>query len=193
MKSQEFVIFHQNDEKLILFPRLFEKYVASEDIEQSEIFQSIVWRQNTITVFGKQHLEPRLTAWMGPAYRYSNIQWEPTPFHEPIVSLKNRLEETVEFQFNSCLFNYYRHGQDSMGKHRDNEKEMDTRVIASISFGATRKIKFTHIHTGEKIVLSLHHGDLLLMQNFQDNWSHEIPKVKNSLPRLNLTFRKIKA
>ena len=32
-------------------------------------------RQNRITVYGKTYDEPRLTAWFGPAYRYSSIDW----------------------------------------------------------------------------------------------------------------------
>ena len=35
----------------------------------------IPWRQNRITVYGKTYDEPRLTAWFGPAYRYSSIDW----------------------------------------------------------------------------------------------------------------------
>ena len=35
----------------------------------------IHWRQNRITVYGKTYDEPRLTAWFGPAYRYSSIDW----------------------------------------------------------------------------------------------------------------------
>jgi alkylated DNA repair dioxygenase AlkB len=189
--SQALIVFKNNSESLLLYPRHFEKFLPVDGIENSKIYQSIQWRQNPITVFGKQYLEPRLTAWMGPAYRYSNIQWESAPFNPSILPLKQVLAQTLGFDFNSCLLNYYRHGQDSMGKHRDNEPEMDTRTIASVSFGATRKIRFTHLKTNEKIALSLTHGDLLIMQNFQENWVHEVPKMSKSNPRLNLTFRNI--
>ena len=42
--------------------------------------ESIPWQQNSIRMYGKTHPEPRLTAWMGPAYRYSSIQWPAAPF-----------------------------------------------------------------------------------------------------------------
>jgi alkylated DNA repair dioxygenase AlkB len=190
--GKKVVVFKNNSEELILFLRFFENFVSPDQIENSTFFQSIPWRQNSITVFGKQHLEPRLTAWMGPSYRYSNIQWETTPFHPAVSPLIQSLHEVVGIHFNSCLFNFYRNGKDSMGKHRDNEPEMDTTCIASLSFGATRKIKFTHRLTNEKISISLAHGDLLLMNHFQDNWMHEIPKVSKCNPRLNLTFRNIR-
>ncbi|MGZ8313805.1 MAG: alpha-ketoglutarate-dependent dioxygenase AlkB, partial [Telluria sp.] len=36
------------------------------------------WRAETITLFGKQHPQPRLTAWHGDAaYTYSGLQLEP--------------------------------------------------------------------------------------------------------------------
>ena len=47
----------------------------------------------------------------------------------------------VDFEFNAVLVNGYRDGQDAMGWHRDNEKEIDTSCIASLSLGAGRTFK----------------------------------------------------
>ena len=41
------------------------------------------------------------------------------------------------------LANYYRHGQDGMGRHADNEPELGQQpVIASLSFGELRNLDF---------------------------------------------------
>lgn len=192
MTPQKVVIFKNHDQSLILYPALFQTLVPAEELEQSYWISEIPWQQNTIQVFGKQHNEPRLTFWMGPRYKYSSIEWPSTPFLPLIEQVNSELCDLLDFPFNSCLLNYYRNGQDSMGRHRDNEPEMDTRVIASLSLGGSRKIKFRHTNGIQKLDVILQHGDLLIMKNFQEDWYHELPKVKNALPRLNLTFRRIK-
>lgn len=95
----------------------------------------------------------------------------------------------------------YENGEDYMGEHKDDEKELDKMVpIASVSLGQTRKFVFKHADTRKKIrqienvLLNLHHGSLLMM-NWPTNefWYHSIPKEKKaSNVRLNFTFRKIK-
>ena len=46
--------------------------------------------------------------------------------------------------FNGVLLNRYRSGQDSMGWHSDDEPEFGERpVIASVSFGGTRTLRWT--------------------------------------------------
>lgn len=152
----------------------------------------IALTQNTITVFGKKHLEPRLTAWMGPPYQYSDIRWQEQKMTPLIQEMNREISERCSFPFNAVLINYYRNGQDSMGKHRDNEPEIDQHMIASVSFGASRLIRFTCPERNQTIDVLLHHGDLMLMKNMQKRWWHELPKRKSILhPRLNLTFRKI--
>ena len=92
--------------------------------------ESIPWQQNSIRMYGKTHPEPRLTAWMGPAYRYSSIQWPAAPFTAEMREFVKEVEVHTETggYFNACLFNQYRDGQDSMGWHRDNEPEIDASV-----------------------------------------------------------------
>jgi len=154
--------------------------------------EGITLQQNKITVFGKEYNEPRLTQWMGPRYRYSNIQWEETKFNSTIHQWKLQLIDLLHFEFNAVLINYYRNGEDSMGKHRDNEPEIDTACIASLSFGESRSMLFENPSTKQKIKVTLSHGDLLVMHHLQDRWWHSIPKSKRILkPRINLTFRSI--
>ncbi len=186
------VLYHQGNEELIIFRSFAEQWVLENELTNFIQEESIVLQHNKITVFGKEYNEPRLTFWMGPAYRYSTIYWPDTAFSIQVNQWKERLSQQLNFGFNSALINFYRNGEDSMGKHRDNEPEMDSSCIASLSFGASREIIFDQPHTGAKIKVTLNHGDLLVMKHFQDTWWHSVPKRKRiDQSRLNLTFRKI--
>lgn len=183
----ESILYSQGKERLILVEN-----VLPNDW-YSTLLQQVNWRQNTIRVFGKNHLEPRLTAWYGPPYRYSSIQWDALPIPLFLQPLHRKVCEIAQRPFNAVLLNLYRDGNDSMGWHSDNEPEMETSCIASLSLGASRKMAFRHISTGEKLSITLSHNSLLLMEYFQDQWQHSIPKTKSALtPRINLTFRLIR-
>lgn len=83
--------------------------------------ERIPLQQNSIKVYGKEHPEPRLTAWMGPAYRYSSIQWPATPFNVETREFAAEVESYTQTAgyFNACLFNRYRDGRDAMVWHLD--------------------------------------------------------------------------
>jgi alkylated DNA repair dioxygenase AlkB len=186
------ILHQQGNEALLLFPDFAADWINPLLLHDFFLQEGIALVQNKITVFGKEYNEPRLTQWMGPSYRYSNIQWEATAFSYTIDQWKRQLSELLNFDFNAVLINYYRNGQDSMGKHRDNEPEIDSSCIASLSFGESRSIHFENPSTKQKIKVLLSHGDLLVMLHLQDRWWHSIPKSKKlPFPRINFTFRRI--
>ncbi|WP_366918614.1 alpha-ketoglutarate-dependent dioxygenase AlkB [Acaryochloris sp. IP29b_bin.148] len=159
----------------------------------------ITWRQDSATIFGRRHLLPRLTAWYGDpgkSYRYSGIQMEPLPWTPTLRHIKAAIEPIAQVEFNSVLLNLYRHGQDSMGWHSDDEPELGSNpVIGSVSFGGCRRFLFRHKadRAIPKVELKLTNGSFLLMQGpTQHCWQHHIPKTKQPVePRINLTFRVI--
>lgn len=162
-----------------------------------EMMQRLNLQHETIRVFGKTVLQPRLSAFYadeGISYIYSQRKFEGLPWTSELQTLKMAIELETSAHFNSVLVNYYRDGSDSMGLHADNEPELGRNpVIASMNFGATRKMVFRKNGTTEKMELDLNHGDLLIMSGaLQHNWKHEIPKQRKiDRSRLNLTFRKI--
>lgn len=170
--------------------------------ESASIMQALIteidWQQYQIKIFGKTLDQPRLTAYYGedhPYYAYSNIKLQPIPFTPILLSIKNKIETLTSHQFNGVLLNYYRNGDDSMGWHADDEKELGTNpVIASLSFGASRTFQMHHRFqkSTPKQSIILNDASLLVMQGeTQHFWKHQIPKQKNKGPRINLTFRKI--
>jgi len=158
-----------------------------------QLANEIRWTQNTIRLFGKKHNEPRLTAWFGPPYRYSGIQWPAAPLPDVISSLLSKIAYETGNEFNSCLVNYYRNGEDSMGWHRDNEPEIDPMCIASLSLGTPRDFQFRKKGSSELHTVALPAGSLLIMHDFQNDWEHAVPKRKKvQTGRINLTFRHIR-
>ncbi len=154
------------------------------------------WRCELVTVWGKQHRQPRLTAWHGEAaYAYSGLTLVPLPFSALLLEIKAAVELACDRRFNSVLLNYYRDQHDSMGMHSDDEAELGPEpAIASLSFGATRTFILRHKTTRRTLKLDLTSGSLLLMAgSTQANWSHGMNKQSRPAgPRVNLTFRNIK-
>ncbi|MEH6682682.1 MAG: alpha-ketoglutarate-dependent dioxygenase AlkB [Sediminicola sp.] len=162
------------------------------------LLENVPWQQDLITIFGKTHPQPRLTALYGnnsKTYSYSNIRMRPHPFTKELLALKKKTEEIARTGFSSCLLNLYRDGRDSNGWHADNEKELGTDpIIASISLGQERYFHLKHrTCKEERHKLLLQHGSLLLMKgSTQHHWLHQIPKTAKPLrKRINLTFRNI--
>jgi alkylated DNA repair dioxygenase AlkB len=164
----------------------------------SALLNGVKWTQQPVRIFGREVLQPRLTAWFADAfesYRYSGTTINAIPWLPEILDLKERAGSIAGATFNSALLNYYRDGNDSVGWHRDNEKELGHNpVICSVSLGAPRKFQMReHMNKSTKVELELSHGSLLLMRGeTQHYWEHSVPKTKRQVAgRINITFRKI--
>lgn len=179
-------IFHFQKAKAELYENLF------TEVQTDALIAQIPWRQNRIKVYGKTYDEPRLTAWFGPPYKYASVAWPEATLPDQLRPIQDRLCELTQFHFNAVLLNFYRDGNDAMGWHRDNEPEIDQRLIASISFGASRTFKIRSYKGDFKTDVELTHGSLLLMHHMQQHFEHSIPRRKRvQTPRINLTFRRI--
>lgn len=158
------------------------------------------WKSQAITLFGREVLQPRLVASYADAgvqYGYSGLKLKSDLWLPELADLKSRIENELAPQhFNSVLLNYYRHQQDSMGWHRDNEKELGPNpVIASLSLGAVRDFHLRRYHDKSDVhKLSLPNGSLLVMSGrTQHDWEHSLPKRQRKIgERINLTFRLVR-
>jgi alkylated DNA repair dioxygenase AlkB len=151
------------------------------------------WRAESVTLWGKSMLQPRLTAWHGDVgYRYSGLTLAPQPWTALLSAIRAAVETATGRRFNSVLLNYYRNERDSMGMHSDDEAELGPApAIASVSYGATRSFILRHKRSRRTLKLDLPAGSLLLMAGAtQANWTHGINKQTRPCgPRINLTFR----
>jgi len=163
-----------------------------------QLSNTIPWERDVIHMFGKRIVTKRKVAWYGDRpfeYTYSKSTKKALPWTPELLELKNLTEKLTGETYNSCLLNLYHSGEEGMGWHSDDEKELKPNgAIASLSFGAERKFAFKHRETKEKIGLTLDHGSLLVMKgSIQNHWLHRLPPTKKvDVPRINLTFRTIK-
>lgn len=168
------------------------------------IVSAVDWQQGQVRVFGKTHLEPRLTAWSGDRpYHYSHRMLSPRPWPQPVCQLRDDINALLAAWrlapptgVNHCLMNYYRDGDDSMGWHRDNEAELGALpVVCSVSLGARRRFRLRpyKARRAEALSFELGEGDLLIMAGAtQHTWEHALVKTKQTTgARLNLTFRTV--
>lgn len=173
------------------------------DMADEQVFRKLreetIWRHEHVVVWGKRHLQPRLTAWYGDSgksYSYSGTEMHSLPWTNLLLELKRRVEQFTGAEFNSVLLNLYRDHRDRMGFHSDNERELGPEpVIASLSFGETRTLLFKHKRRKDLPLksISLTSGSLLLMKGrTQQNWNHGINSESRPCgERINLTFRRI--
>ena len=168
-----------------------------KDLWFESCLHNLNWETGFIKIFGKTHQIPRLQAWHaddGINYKYSGKKLQRHDWNNTLLEIKKIIESITSFKFNSVLANLYRDGNDSMGLHSDDEKELGKNpVIASLSLGESRDIYFKHKKNKSSLVISQTSGQLLVMRGrTQAYWKHEIKKEKKVLlPRVNLTFRNI--
>jgi alkylated DNA repair dioxygenase AlkB len=185
------------DADLRVLPGFYRK--PQTDAFMQRLLDETPWQQETITLWGKQHLQPRLSAWYGDpgsGYSYSGVVLAPHLWTETLACIKADVEAATGNRFNSVLLNLYRNENDSVGWHSDAEPELGScPVIASLSLGEMRTFRLRHRLRKDlkPVLLDLTDGSLLLMAGkTQHCWQHAVMKERLPHgPRINLTFRMI--
>ena len=171
--------------------------VREADHFLAALLKTIAWEHDEVMMFGKKIITARKVAWYGDAglaYRYSGKTRVAIEWTRELRAMKDLIERSTGGSFNSCLLNLYADGDQGMGWHSDDEKELGRDPeIASVSLGAERRFDFRHKDSREKVSVMLEHGSLLAMKGrTQTHWQHQIPKTKKVKElRVNLTFRQI--
>ena len=191
------IVLDLPDAEIIYYPDFVNAQEAN--LIFKKLLKETPWQQDEITVYGKKHLQPRLTALYGEqdkSYSYSNIKMIPNAWTPLLQKLKSKIENICDANFNVVLLNYYRNEKDGNGWHADNEKALGKNpTIASLSFGANRTFQLKHNQDKTlKRNIILENGSLLIMKGTtQECYKHQIPKsLKFIGQRINLTFRTIK-
>jgi len=194
MLFKEPINLNLKDGDVVYYPAFFNEELSNYYFQT--LLNSIEWQQDAITLFGKTHLQPRLTALYANnnlPYSYSNIIMYPKTFTQELLKIKETIENKLQLNFSSCLANLYRNGQDSNGWHADDEKELGQQpIIASVTFGIERIFHFKHKYEpSHKAKIILQNGSLLIMKGItQKYWLHQLPKTNKDIgERINLTFR----
>lgn len=158
-----------------------------------------------VHVYGKMHCVPRKQATYGDEglmYSFSGVHLTARPWTPTLEYIRDAVTKATGHTFNFVLINRYKDGDDHIGEHRDDERELDPACpIASVSLGVARDFIFRHKDARigpakrqiEPVKLELAHGSLLLMNRPTNTyWYHSLPvRKKVKTPRINLTFRRI--
>jgi alkylated DNA repair dioxygenase AlkB len=177
----------------------YDKIIADEQVKQlyDALLNNILWENERVIMFGKEIITKRKVAFFSDpsiSYRYASKTKIGLPWTSTLLTIKNVVESITKESYNACLLNLYHNGEESMGWHSDNEKEIITNSsIASLSIGASRKFSFKHKETKETVSIELANGSLLEMKGgVQAHWWHALPKSKKVTDaRINLTFRQM--
>lgn len=160
---------------------------------------SLAWRDAITTEAGARVRLPRAVCWHGDPeaiYPYAGFTHHPEPWTDSLCNLKQRVEAVCRQRFNGVLGNLYRDGRDGMGWHADREAVLgENPLIASLSLGVERPMRFRHGRTGEGLELRLESGSLLIMAgSLQHHWLHCLPDMPAiDAARINLNFRRLRA
>lgn len=171
------------------------------DATMQQLLRELPLRQEHIRMYGKMLPQPRLTAVAGrsmdPASRYRrpnpDMPWTPTA-----RAVRENVAQAVRavadgWQPTGLIANYYRSGAtDSIGWHADDEPALGVDpIVVSVSFGATRRMRFKRPGPGPTLItVDLSAGDLLVMGGAtQSEFQHAINRQADAGPRLSLTFR----
>ncbi len=187
-----------------ILPEQGELYLLKQfyPVEQSQqwfdrLYYQLNWQQERLFIYGRWLDVPRLMCWYGDTgadYQYSGVNHQPLSWTDDLTQIRRDVEQVCQKSFNSVMANLYRNGRDSMGCHADDEKELGVNpLIASVSLGETRLLRFKQLKSSQKLDIELDSGDLLVMAGeIQHHWRHELPKTRRpKKARINLTFRKI--
>lgn len=185
-------VFDVPDADLLLIDNFFSK--QESDYYYDKLLNETQWHEYDMPMYDKIVTAPRMVSW----YRdddldeyHPNLNW---PLE--LQTIRQRVENETQIQFNAVLLNLYRNGKDGVGWHSDKTVSSNKNMnIASVTFGETRMFRLRHKFRKEipQLEIPLHHGSFLLMAgNTNSFWQHQIPKTaREVLPRINLTFRKI--
>lgn len=163
--------------------------------------------KSIVKIHGKEHYIPRKqVAYGAPGtfYTFSGLKVEAISWNNKddivcrvIKNIKHKVETFTGKKFNFCLINRYEDGDQCIGYHHDDEKELGNEpTIVGVSLGAERDIlfqadKIIPQNHDKTISLKLGHGSIFVMYHPTNKyWKHSIPRRANvTKPRISLTFR----
>lgn len=171
----------------------FKSLWMEHPVEREEIF-----------IYGKTIQSPRWTQSYGQDYFYSGRNHLGKPFLPLMERYLGWLNQThyvkgFQNQFNMCLVNWYRDGDDYIAPHSDDEGVLEKNAagettVVTLSFGAHRTFRLLakdpqDIRMVDYEVDTYHNSVLVMGGTCQRTHNHTIIKQRQPNPRISLTFR----
>ena len=149
-----------------------------------------------IIIYGKEAHQNRNIGFFSNTsigYFYSGQLAKSIPLTPNLTLLLDDINYMFKSNFNGILVNKYIDGNNNIGAHSDDEKNLDPIGVVALSYGAIRKFRIRDKIT-RKIIIDIptESNEIIHMGgDFQKEFTHEIPiekKVKDT--RYSFTFRK---
>ena len=147
-------------------------------------------------IYGKKAIQHRCISFYSnesEGYTYSRKLEPSKKLTNNLSNLLMLINSNFNADFNGILINLYKSGEDYISAHSDDEKEISSAGVLSISVGAVRKFRIRDKST-RKIVKDIptnSYSVINMTGDFQKEFLHEIPiekKIKDI--RISFTFRK---
>jgi alkylated DNA repair dioxygenase AlkB len=148
-----------------------------------------------IVIWGKQVNQQRDVGFFSDksiGYYYSNQLAKSKPMTINLDLLLELTNEMFGSNFNGILINRYSTGQEYIGPHSDDEKNLDKSGVIAISYGGERIFRIRDKVTKEIVQdIPIKNLDIIHMGgDFQKEFTHEVPLTKLAVePRYSFTFR----
>ncbi len=183
-----------------LFPNAIECF----DEEFNLLWNEHPQERGHIMMYGKKICVKRFQRLYGAAtYKFSGITLPTESVIHPLVQkcldwVHTNFSDFKTF-YNGALVNFYENGDDYIGPHSDDEKDLIKDLpIFSFSFGSTRTFRVKVKNNNEDIWISqlnlnVFNGSVIAMcGEMQTEFKHEVPKQSDSDRRINITVRAFK-
>jgi len=196
--NKKFIEFNKDELHLIYYPQFISKQEANRLFDHLLNIKYNSDEDSKINIFGRMIKIPRKQVAFGDAglsYKFSGNQVFAKIWDTELKKLQIKIQKYTNIHFNFVLVNYYKDGSNYIGWHSDDENDLASQTISSISLGITRDFQFRKKNNKKKkYEIKLNHGDLLIMKGQTNNlWQHSLPKRTNiNSSRINLTYRVMK-
>lgn len=176
----------------------FEYFKLPDNIAFSQSQIEEIWNMrpenpHEIKIYGKLIKTPRLQKAYGKDYKFSGTTSISDPMPPQIFdNLIEFLNNKYNSKFNMLLINWYRNGEDYIGYHADDERQIiPNSSILTVSLGVTRDFILKNKETKEKIIYDLESNSVLAMHGTcQKTHKHSVPKrIRVKDYRISITLR----
>ncbi len=152
-------------------------------------------RHPPIRIMNRECFPPRHVGFFSNesvGYSYSKQKTKSKKLTSNLQKMLDLVNQKLAANFNGILINKYQDGNDSIGKHSDDETGLAPQGVVSISWGASRKFRIRDKKNGNiKLDYLTQNNEILVMSgDFQKQFTHEIPREKKVKEmRYSFTFR----
>lgn len=185
------------EDKELVYESGFLKDSVADDL-LTHCLDDLPWHEEVVQMFGQKFVAPRLSCALGDegcTYRYRGSQTEPIRFTAPLEQIRQMLRKYLDVPFNYLLATKYRDGNDYVGWHADDERDLvQGQTIANVSLGETREFRIKSHDGSIDERVSTNHGSLLLMRGeIHRTTKHMLVRTRRLIgARVVLSFREVR-